>query len=120
MDLSCVRTCAIKSQAAELTYMQAYEVLSSSDGRKRYNEQLQAALIDEMDDYTGKALSKWLVNTKMGKNWDAQEERAVFVVRSAFPYASTPPAGSNSILHHLAKGEVEAGGGASWERCGFK
>lgn len=55
-------------------------MLSGLDSRKAYNEQLQAALIDEMDDYTGKAMSKWLVNTKMGKNWDPNEERAVFVV----------------------------------------
>ena len=57
-------------------------MLSDSHSRGHYNEQLQAALIDEMDDYTGLAISKWLANTKMGKNWDPNEERAVFVVRS--------------------------------------
>lgn len=55
-------------------------MLSDSHTRANYNEQLQTALIDEMDDYPGAALSKWLVNTKMGKNWDPNEERAVFVV----------------------------------------
>ena len=57
-------------------------MLSDSHSRAHYNEQLQTALIDEMDDYTGLALSKWLVNSKMGKNWDPNEERAVFVVSS--------------------------------------
>lgn len=50
--------------------------------RSSYNQQLQVALIDAMDDYTGEPISKWLVNKKMGKNWDTNEERAVFVVRS--------------------------------------
>lgn len=59
---------------------QAYEMLSGVETRRNYNEQLQAALIDEMDDFTGRPLSKWLVNSKMGKNWDPNEERAVFVV----------------------------------------
>lgn len=38
-------------------------------------------LQDEDDGYTGEPLSKWLANTKMGKNTDPKETRAVFVVR---------------------------------------
>lgn len=36
---------------------------------------------DEDDGYTGEPLSKWMANTKMGKNTDPKENRAVFVVR---------------------------------------
>lgn len=31
--------------------------------------------------YTGEPLSRWCANTKMGKNSDPNEDRAVFVVR---------------------------------------
>lgn len=53
-----------------------------SDTRFVYNQQLQAALIDAMDDYTGQPLSKWLVGHEMGRNEDPYEERALFVVKS--------------------------------------
>lgn len=58
---------------------EAYEVLSDPESRHSYNEALQTALIDAMDDYTGKPYSKWLVGHKLGKNWDTNESRAVFV-----------------------------------------
>lgn len=58
---------------------EAYEVLSDPMSRQIYNGSLQTALIDAMDDYTGQPYSKWLVNHKLGKNWDTNEERAVFV-----------------------------------------
>lgn len=51
-----------------------------SDSRYTYNQQLQQALIDSLDDYTAKPYSKWLVGHKMGKNEDAYETRAIFVV----------------------------------------
>lgn len=58
---------------------EAYEVLSDPQQRQLYNAELDAALADEDDGYTGEPLSKWMANTKMGKNWKADENRAVFV-----------------------------------------
>ena len=49
--------------------------------RQAYNADLDRALQDEDDGYTGEPLSKWMANTKMGKNSDPEEARAVFVVR---------------------------------------
>jgi len=77
--------------------LQAYEVLSDPDSRHVYNEALQSALIDSMDDYTGEAYSKWLVGHKLGKNWDTNETRAVFVVSSS--------------MHLFNSGGVTGGGG---------
>lgn len=89
-DIIPFHSCGARQFVDPAPCVQAYEVLSDSHSRGHYNEQLQAALIDEMDDYTGMALSKWLANTKMGKNWDANEERAVFVVSS---WLTAPSAG---------------------------
>ena len=52
--------------------------------RGAYNAQLEAALADEEDGYTGQPLSKWMpaVNPAMAKNDDPAESRAVFVVRA--------------------------------------
>ena len=61
--------------------MQAYDILSDGDTRYVYNQQLQQALIDALDDYTGEPYSKWLVGHKLGRNEDPYEERALFVVR---------------------------------------
>ena len=58
---------------------EAYEVLSDPDQRREYNRALDEALADEQDGYTGEPLSKWMGNTKMGKNIDANETRGVFV-----------------------------------------
>ncbi|KAL4422817.1 hypothetical protein ABPG75_009014 [Micractinium tetrahymenae] len=58
---------------------EAYEVLMDPEQRTAYNAELDAALADEDDGYTGEALSKWCANTKMGKNSDPAEDRAVFV-----------------------------------------
>lgn len=58
---------------------EAYEVLSDPEQRREYNRALDEALADEQDGYTGQPLSKWVANTKMGKNTDADESRAVFV-----------------------------------------
>lgn len=58
---------------------EAYEVLSDPEQRRQYNRALDEALADEQDGYTGQPLSKWLANTKMGKNTNADESRAVFV-----------------------------------------
>ena len=58
---------------------EAYEVLSDPEQRRAYNHALDEALSDESDGYTGVPLSKWLANTKMGKNTDVNENRAVFV-----------------------------------------
>lgn len=51
--------------------------------RSAYNSDLDRALADEDDGYTGEPLSKWMANTRMGKNTDANESRAVFVVSFA-------------------------------------
>lgn len=59
---------------------EAYEVLTDPDKRAAYDVQLEQALAADEDDYTGEALSRWLANTKMGKNQEADENRAVFVV----------------------------------------
>jgi ferredoxin len=58
---------------------EAYEVLSDPEQRRAYNHALDEALADELDGYTGEPLSKWMANTKMGKNATADETRAVFV-----------------------------------------
>lgn len=58
---------------------EAYEVLMDPESRTAYNAELDAALADEDDGYTGEPLSKWMANTKMGKNTDPKENRAVFV-----------------------------------------
>ena len=89
--------------------LQAYSTLSNPMSRLKYNAQLEQALQDEEDDYSGQLhasdqavtpilpvrahislgvslgfagqpLSKWLVGHKMGKNVDPVESRAVFVV----------------------------------------
>ncbi len=59
---------------------EAYEVLTDPDKRAAYDVQLEQALEADEDDYTGEALSRWIANTKMGKNEEADENRAVFVV----------------------------------------
>jgi len=53
-----------------------------ADARANYNAQLEAALADEEDGYTGEPLSKWMptCNPKMAKNENPAEDRAVFVV----------------------------------------
>jgi ferredoxin len=58
---------------------EAYEVLSDPEQRRAYNHALDEALADELDGYTGEPLSKWMANTKMGKNSKADESRGVFV-----------------------------------------
>lgn len=58
---------------------EAYTVLSCPDQRSAYNQALDEALEDENDGYTGNLLSKWMANTRMGKNEDPNETRAVFV-----------------------------------------
>eukprot|EP00879_Flechtneria_rotunda_P018618 GHRR01019537.1.p1 GENE.GHRR01019537.1~~GHRR01019537.1.p1 ORF type:complete len:351 (+),score=110.29 GHRR01019537.1:388-1440(+) len=60
---------------------EAYEVLSIADARQAYNAQLETALADEEDDYTGEPLSKWMpaVNPSMAKSEHPDEDRAVFV-----------------------------------------
>ena len=61
---------------------EAYVVLSDPAMRSLYNAQLDAALEDEGDGYTGQPVSKWMAGTKMGKNADPEEKRGVFVVRA--------------------------------------
>ena len=58
---------------------EAYEVLSDAEQRREYNRALDEALADEQDGYTGEPLSKWMANTKMGKNTNPEENRAAFV-----------------------------------------
>ncbi|KAG7671360.1 hypothetical protein Ndes2526B_g02141 [Nannochloris sp. 'desiccata'] len=58
---------------------EAYEVLSDPEQRREYNHALDEALADELDGYTGEPLSKWMADTKMGKNSNADESRGVFV-----------------------------------------
>jgi curved DNA-binding protein CbpA len=58
---------------------EAYEVLSDPEQRRAYNHDLDEALADELDGYTGEPLSKWMANTRMGKNSNADETRACFV-----------------------------------------
>ena len=48
--------------------------------RQLYNADLDRALADEDDGYTGEPLSRWMANTRMGKNSDVEESRAAFVV----------------------------------------
>jgi len=56
---------------------EAYEVLSDPEQRRAYNHALDEALAH--DSYTGEPLSKWMANTKMGKNSNTEESRGVFV-----------------------------------------
>lgn len=72
---------SLERQSPRKVGLQAYEVLSDSQQRFRYNQQLQEALMDAMDDFTGQPYSKWLAGTRMGKNTEPGESRAVFVVR---------------------------------------
>lgn len=58
---------------------EAYTVLSDPEQRSEYNRMLDEALEDENDGYTGEMLSRWMANTKMGKNEDPNETRGVFV-----------------------------------------
>lgn len=58
---------------------EAYTTLSNPMARLKYNAQLEQAIQDVEDDYTGQPLSKWLVGHKMGKAVDPAETRAVFV-----------------------------------------
>ena len=58
---------------------EAYTILSAPEQRREYNQALDEALTDDADGYTGEPLSKWMANTKMGKNTDAAENRGVFV-----------------------------------------
>ena len=58
---------------------EAYTILSDPEQRSEYNRVLDEALEDESDGFTGQPLSKWMANTKMGKNEDPNETRAVFV-----------------------------------------
>lgn len=64
------------------------QVLMDDDARAAYNAQLEVALQDEEDDYTGEPLSKWMpaLNPKMAKNEDPAENRAVFVVSAGPAY----------------------------------
>jgi hypothetical protein len=57
-------------------------VLSNTDARRKYNAQLEVALADDEDDYTGEPLSKWVPGShpEMAKHSDPAEDRAVFVV----------------------------------------
>jgi hypothetical protein len=52
--------------------------------RAAYDSQLEAALADEADGYTGEPLSKWMpaLKPRMAKNENPAEDRAVFVVRA--------------------------------------
>jgi hypothetical protein len=43
---------------------EAYDTLSNPDLRAAYNAKLEQTLIDFEDDYTGKALSKWMPTIK--------------------------------------------------------
>ena len=63
-----------------LSLAQAYEVLMDSEQRQLYNADLDRALADEDDGYTGELLSRWMVGKKMGKNTNPAESRGVFVV----------------------------------------
>lgn len=58
---------------------EAYAVLSDPDTRSQYNVQLEQALADEDDSFTGQPISKWLVGTPQSRAPDAHETRGVFV-----------------------------------------
>lgn len=60
---------------------EAYEVLTNPVARRAYDAQLEVALQDQNDGYTGKPLSKWIPDIKpeKAKNEDPNEDRAVFV-----------------------------------------
>lgn len=58
---------------------EAYMVLSDPMSRLKYNAQLDQALQDQEDDYTGKPLSKWLAGHHLSKAQEVQEDKAVFV-----------------------------------------
>eukprot|EP01024_Parvocaulis_polyphysoides_P048340 TRINITY_DN4601_c0_g1_i1.p1 TRINITY_DN4601_c0_g1~~TRINITY_DN4601_c0_g1_i1.p1 ORF type:complete len:420 (-),score=54.59 TRINITY_DN4601_c0_g1_i1:344-1477(-) len=60
---------------------EAYDTLSDPQSREIYNQELQLAIEDDDDGFTGEALSKWVPsqNSKIAKNEDPNERRAVFV-----------------------------------------
>jgi len=58
---------------------EAYDVLSDPQRREAYNLELEQAIADSTDGYTGKPLSKWAPGTGFGKNEDPNETRGVFV-----------------------------------------
>lgn len=60
---------------------EAYDTLSDLDLRAKYNTQLEQALQDTDEEYTGLPLSKWMptIAPRMAKNEDPGETRAVFV-----------------------------------------
>jgi ferredoxin len=58
---------------------EAYDVLMDPEQRRQYNRALDEALEDEVDGFRGEPLSKWMANTRMGRNADPAESRAVFV-----------------------------------------
>eukprot|EP00892_Ulva_mutabilis_P009004 jgi/Ulvmu1/6476/UM003_0107.1 len=60
---------------------EAYNTLSNSRARRAYDKQLEVALKDQEDGYTGKELSKWAPTRAPGnaKHEDPAETRAVFV-----------------------------------------
>eukprot|EP01023_Acetabularia_acetabulum_P024390 TRINITY_DN2356_c0_g1_i12.p1 TRINITY_DN2356_c0_g1~~TRINITY_DN2356_c0_g1_i12.p1 ORF type:complete len:410 (-),score=76.31 TRINITY_DN2356_c0_g1_i12:1210-2439(-) len=60
---------------------EAYDTLSDPQTRAIYNQELQIALEDNDDGFTGEPLSKWVPTRKpqMAKNTDPDERRAVFV-----------------------------------------
>lgn len=60
---------------------EAYEVLSNPAARQAYDAQLEVALRDEEDGYTGKMMSKWMPERAphRARNEDPAETRAVFV-----------------------------------------
>jgi len=62
---------------------EAYDTLSDPKRRAAYNYELEQALMDDSDGFTGEPLSKWCANTNMGRNEDPNETRAVFVDENA-------------------------------------
>lgn len=109
------------------------------DARVAYNSQLEAALADEADGYTGEPLSKWMptVNSSMARNEDPNEGRGVFVVsrgrqgdgvgesvrvrRGGCGSVNVNKGRAGSVSGGQGKGVgvVRAGGGAGWD-CSFK
>ncbi|GAB4820064.1 hypothetical protein N2152v2_007110 [Parachlorella kessleri] len=58
---------------------EAYSVLMDEDMRAAYDQQLDVALQDQEDGFTGEMLSKWMVGHKMGKAANMDETRGIFV-----------------------------------------